>query len=131
MMRITMIVALSAVLIGLAGPGNTAETGRNELIPVTPSYREASFAPTEEPQVSDPYGTAMPAPRDQLYVFWILGRIISYPIDRAESFISDRLKKRSAAPAAQPQPQTASSGPNPFNSVNWSEIPPAPPVSSK
>ncbi|MFH0960882.1 MAG: hypothetical protein V1897_19530, partial [Pseudomonadota bacterium] len=72
---------------------------------------------------------AAPAPRDQLYVFWILGRVISYPIDKLESYISGKfnsVKQPKPIPAAAPG-QVSS----PFDSLHRREIPPAPPVDQK
>jgi hypothetical protein len=97
-----------------------------KLIQVKPSYHEASYVPHAGDQVASAEFPAAPSPRDQLYVFWILGKVLSYPIDKTESFIRERLSRSSKGPEAAPA--AAASTPNPFNSVNWKEIPPAPPV---
>jgi hypothetical protein len=97
-----------------------------KLIQVKPSYHEASYVPHAGDQGAGQMVPAPPTPREQMYVFWILGKILSYPIDKTESFIRERFARSSKKIKAEPA--SASSGPNPFNSVNWKEIPPAPPV---
>jgi hypothetical protein len=63
-----------------------------------------------------------------MYVFWILGKMLSYPIDKAEAYIYSFKKKEKPRVEGAPTPATATPNANPFNSVNWSEIPPAPPA---
>jgi hypothetical protein len=77
-------------------------------------------------QEMNPFAPPAPTPRDQFYVFWFLGRMISYPIDKLESFIFSKTWRLSPG-----TPVPASAGPNssPFDSLNHKEIPPAPPVS--
>jgi len=96
------------------------------LIQVKPSYHEASYVPHAGDQGAGQMLPAPPTPREQMYVFWILGKILSYPIDKTESFIRERFARSSKGIKATPA--SAASSPNPFNSVNWKEIPPAPPV---
>jgi hypothetical protein len=102
-----------------------AEKSEQKLIPVKPSYHEAAYVPHAGEQASNPVQPTGPNPRDQLYVFWILGKVLSYPVDKVEAFIYSRFKR---APAGNAQPAAAPANPNPFASVNWREIPPAPPV---
>lgn len=68
-------------------------------------------------------GVVEPTPRDQMYVFWILGRMISYPFDKAEAVITNFKNKRAAA--AERKKLSDSGGPT---SIHWNEIPPAPPA---
>ncbi len=101
------------------------EKPETKLIRVKPAYEEVA---EPAPAVRNPNTPPPPSPRDQMYVFWILGRILSYPIDTAESYVSgwvDRWRNRPVA-----QPAAAPAGPNPFNSIRLREIPPAPPVQS-
>ncbi|MFH0825781.1 MAG: hypothetical protein V2B18_23750 [Pseudomonadota bacterium] len=106
--------------------GQAAHDDR-KLIPVKPVYQEASYAPQEPAAVvNDPAESNIaPRPRDQMYFFWILGRVITYPIDKVEDFI----RNRKQAVAAKPEPvvQTAPVS-NPFDGIEFREIPPAPPA---
>jgi hypothetical protein len=99
-----------------------AEPAEKKLIPVYPSYHEAAYVPQKAEVVDD-----LPTPRDQMYVFWILGRVLSFPFDKAEGYIESfkNSRKVKAVPAAAP---AQSKAPNPFAFSNWKEIPPAPPV---
>ncbi|MEJ2716110.1 MAG: hypothetical protein P8182_03080 [Deltaproteobacteria bacterium] len=104
-----------------------AEKGENNLIPVKPSYQEASYVPdAKRPASNSPYVRSGPTPREQMYVFWIFGKVLSYPIDRAESFIRGMLTRSPAKPAAVPAGVKAR--PDPFQSADLREIPPAPPA---
>lgn len=120
-MRKTSLLVILSIL--WAGSVCFAQTAEKKLIPVYPSYHEATYVPQTEEAADE-----LPSPRDQMYVFWILGRVLSYPFDKAESYIDSIKAKRrvqavqAAAPAQKPVP-------NPFLSVNWGEIPPAPPAS--
>ncbi|MBM4328716.1 MAG: hypothetical protein FJ118_16305 [Deltaproteobacteria bacterium] len=66
----------------------------------------------------------MPTPREQMYVFWLMGRAISYPLDRAESY----LKKLSEKATFKQITVKSTPPPNPFDRLDVSEIPPAPPA---
>jgi len=99
-----------------------ADKSEQKLIPVKPSYHEATYVPHAGEQ---PVRQTGPTPRDQLYIFWIVGKLISYPVDKVEAFIQDRFR---GARAGTAQPAAAPSSANPFSSVNWREIPPAPPA---
>jgi len=121
----TLALLSLVILLAVSVCFGQSQNSDKKLIQVKPAYSEAP--PEPQPQVEiDPYAPTPPRPRDQLYVFWILGKLISYPVDTVESYIhkirSDR--KREGAPV----PASAGSDRNPFNSVNWREIPPAPPV---
>ncbi len=120
MTKSSLIVALT-ILCGVSAC--FAEPAEKKLIPVRPSYQDATYVPQPESAAYD-----LPTPRDQMYVFWILGRILSYPFDKAEAYIDSWKQKRKASPAPAAVP-AAASGPNPFASVNWGQIPPAPPAS--
>lgn len=100
-----------------------AESG---LIPVKPRYTEAAYTPSKGTEPTDSEGAPTPSPRDQMYVFWILGKMLSYPVDKIESFVLSKLKRTDDSVEATPA--GASSQPNPFQSINWREIPPAPPA---
>ncbi|MGB6063198.1 MAG: hypothetical protein WBG50_00200 [Desulfomonilaceae bacterium] len=125
-MRTTLsIVLLCLVLIAPVSLAQAEETHKN-LITVKPSYHEATYVPQQDQSVVDPTMPPPPTPREQMYVFWILGKMLSYPIDKAESYIYSFVNRPKAKAQA---PATTSTTPNPFASVSWSEIPPAPPVS--
>ncbi len=125
---LTAIVPLIIVIILTSVPVIAqADDGPVKLIPVKPAE---SFE-TPEPQNSqDGPKSTYPAPRDQMYVFWIAGRIISFPIDLVESFINKQRAKYSTRENKEGKPVPASAGANqnPFDKLNWREIPPAPPV---
>jgi len=120
-MRKMLVVVMSGMALLALSWTCSAQQG---LIPVKPSYTDAAYTPQKEASLQD--AEAAPTPRDQMYVFWVLGKMLSYPIDKAESFILSKLKK--GAEPAVATPAGASSQPNPFHSVNWREIPPAPPA---
>lgn len=126
--RITRIVLLGTLWICLCC-SVFAQTTDPNLIPVKPSYSEATYSPRTQQDSETREFTPGPAPRDQLYVFWLLGKALSYPVDKAEAYIMSKLKK--SPQEGRPTPAAAASSPNPFNSVNWREIPPAPPASVK
>jgi hypothetical protein len=101
------------------------ESRRPTLIPVKPSFHEASYVPgNQEPREPTVQGEPMPTPREQMYVFWLMGRAISYPLDKAESYLR---KLRDKATFRQITVQSAPP-PNPFDRLDVSEIPPAPPA---
>jgi len=101
------------------------ENSENKLIPVKPAYEEAAQPTGVDPNINTP---PPPSPRDQMYVFWVLGRVLSYPIDTAESYVTGWIGRLRNRPVAQPA--AAPAGPNPFNSIRSREIPPAPPAQS-
>ncbi len=122
MKKICILAWLAIVLVADYAVGQS-DSREGPLIPVLPRYQEAVYGPQN--QGADPFSGyqpyAPPNPKDQLYVFWFLGQIISYPVDRAEALIA-RLRKRN----------TSAAGPayefNPFESASTRHIPPAPPV---
>ncbi len=117
MVRIVVVAALVCMLS--ASVCISAEKDSNEeLIPVRPSYQEAAYTPGADAEYTGP------KPKDQMYVFWLLGRIISYPVDQAESYVRGLISGPTVKPAAAPRP------PDPFADVDKREIPPAPPVKS-
>jgi hypothetical protein len=103
-----------------------AQEEEKKLIPVKPSYHEASYVPHAGDQGPGQVFPAPPTPREQMYIFWLVGKMLSFPIDKVESFIRDRTTRPSKG--AETAPAAAASAPNPFNALNWKEIPPAPPV---
>jgi hypothetical protein len=125
MRKVLLIVVLISILVTppvLGDPGK----GSSDLIKVTPSYHKASYVQAK--RRPNPYVANQPSPRprDQLYVFWLLGKALSYPIDRTESYIAG-LRARSAAKTTT-KPAVSPTTNNPFLSRNLHEIPPAPPV---
>jgi len=122
-------ISLPLVLIILWGAcacyGESGTTDR-KLIPVKPSYHEAAYVPESQVPAADSTETRPPTPREQMYVFWILGRILSYPMDKAESYIRQRLTKPALKPASAPAKAAPAS--SPFDSMNLGQIPPAPPA---
>jgi hypothetical protein len=122
MIRISLVVLL-AVLLMTSGPLCQPEEGK--LIPVKPSFNDSPSGP---PAPQDPYAQAAPTPREQMYVFWILGKVLSYPIDTAESYLSSWWQRRQAAPLVQPA--SAPPAPNPFDTIDSRQIPPAAPVAA-
>jgi hypothetical protein len=127
---ILLFVSLTLLWITPVGLAQ-AETAGKKLIPVKPSYHEATYVPPAERPTVDPNMPPPPTPREQMYVFWILGKMLSYPIDKAESYVYSFTKKTKPKVDGAPTPATAAATPNPFSSVNWSEIPPSPPASGR
>jgi hypothetical protein len=123
MVRIVLVFLLAIVWLATACFAQAGQT-QNNLIPVKPGFDN----PTSVPPPTNSDGPELPKPSDQLYVFWYLGQIISYPIDTAETYIRSYIAKLRQPP--QPVAVPASSTPmvNPFDSVKWNAIPPAPPV---
>jgi hypothetical protein len=121
-----IIAVLTLVLLfGVSICLGRQQTHESKLIQVKPAYSAAT--PQPQPGQIDPYAAVPPRPRDQLYVFWILGKLISYPFDKADSYIH---KIRSGwKREGTPTPACAPADSNPFKSVNWSQIPPAHPIS--
>jgi hypothetical protein len=120
------VVLLLVVLCGASQCLGEAKKGDTIIVRVTPAPQQPDPAPQAQQAVAQPTEARAPTPREQLYVFWILGRMLSYPLDRAESYIRGKLERRSQEPVAVP---ANASGPgNPFDSVAQREIPPAPPA---
>jgi hypothetical protein len=103
-----------------------AQREEKKLIQVKPSYHEASYVPPAGDQPADSVSPLPPTPREQMYIFWILGKMLSFPIDKTESFIRERINRITKGPEVKPAAASATA--NPFSSVNWKEIPPAPPA---
>jgi len=102
-----------------------ADPPKNNLIPALPQYLEATHAPADGPN-NDRVYPPEPTPSEQMYVFWILGKVISYPVDTVEAYVT-RLREEWRA---KPVPAAAVVGPNPFETRRLGQIPPAPPVVS-
>jgi hypothetical protein len=124
---------LSLLLTGLwvvSCCGQAPQSEKN-LVPVAPSYAQAAYNPQSDQDPVNAEGQRVPTPREQMYVFWVLGKMISYPVDKAEELIRKQIS--SLKSPFHPQPvsdQPSSKVGNPFTGVNWREIPPAPPVVS-
>jgi hypothetical protein len=119
-----IFLALFLAILWLATAGLSQAGSRNNLIPVKPGFESSTPVPT--PTNAD--GPELPKPADQLYVFWYLGQIISYPIDTAEAYIRSYIAKLREPPQPTAVPASSPPLPNPFDSVQWRSIPPAPPV---
>lgn len=125
MAKIIAVLALT-LLLAVSVCFGQSQNSEKKLIQVKPDYSEVVPEPQPQAQI-DPYAPPPPRPRDQLYVFWILGRLINYPIDKVESYIYKIRSERKRD--GTPVPASAGSDRNPFNSLNWREIPPAAPIS--
>ncbi len=126
-MRFWTVVPAIIALLFLGYVDASESWAESKLIQVKPSYSESGYQPNDQVQGETGYYYSPPGPRDQMYIFWILGKVLSYPIDKVEDFISSRLRSTSA-PTPVAAPALATSKPNPFDSVNFREIPPAPPA---
>lgn len=93
------------------------------LIRVKPSYQEASYAPNKA-AADKSADLDAPSPREQMYVFWVLGKALSYPLDAVEQFIAQKRAEWKQRPAAI-EPVAV---PDPFEGIETREIPPAPPA---
>jgi len=121
MARAIILSTVLILLVAAAAFGQSQKDGGN-LIPVEPARQEAAAASPDQQMQANPGGFTPPSPRDQLYVFWFLGKMLSYPVDKIEAYIHYKLNQPKAVPASAPAAR------NPFDSVNWREIPPAPPA---
>lgn len=127
MAKTTVMLVIFALLVA-ATCVCQAEQAEKKLIPVKPAYAETSAVPNPSPAPAalDPQSPPLPTPRDQMYVFWLLGQVLSYPIDKAESFVRAKWRDIHTKPVAQPA--AAPAGANPFEAIHKREIPPAPPI---
>jgi len=118
---VTVTLTLCAVAL------SQAEDQRRNLVPVKPAAEvDAQAAQPARPAAG---GLGQPTAADQLYVFWALGKLISYPFDAADSYIQ-RYREGSDSDA-KAIPAAAPGAANPFDAVKLGQIPPAPPVSSR
>lgn len=106
-----MVIALCGALPLLAG------AAEGKLIPVRPAYAEAP---------ADPEAPPTPSPKQQMYIFWLLGKMISFPIDKAESFVRGQIERPFFRPASSPAAEN-----DPFASLDRGEVPPAPPITRR
>jgi hypothetical protein len=126
---IRTIGSLSLVLILAAGLCLAEAKGPNgKLIPVELPEPAQPQVQEVAPDPTSPEGYQMPAPKDQLYVFWAAGRILSFPVDLAESIIR-KVKGKAKPKAGSPVQASSPVNGSPFDNLNWREIPPAPPAS--
>lgn len=126
MAKTTVMLVISALFV-TATCVCQADQAEKKLIPVRPAYADTSVhSPAPAPAALDPQSPPLPSPRDQMYVFWLVGQILSYPIDKAESFVRAGLRNIGSKPVVKPAAAPADD--NPFEKVRMSEIPPAPPI---
>ena len=121
-----LLILLAIALLPFAALPGQAEDQRGNLVPVKPAAVTPETQPTGAPPAAGSLG--QPTAADQLYVFWLMGKLISYPFDALDTCIQ-RLRERPEAVRAIPA--AAPGSPNPFDSVKLGQIPPAPPVSSR
>ncbi|MCA1960831.1 MAG: hypothetical protein LDL33_08540 [Desulfomonile sp.] len=130
MTRIGLVLVYVASVIMCSIPAG-AQQSQGGLIRVKPAYQEATYVPQQEARHDEavPAGPPPPSPRDQLYVFWLVGKILSYPVDKMEAFITSKwqnFQKPALRPASAPASEVQAV--NPFDTIDTSEIPPAPPA---
>jgi hypothetical protein len=123
MAKIGVLLLLIFVLAGSSGLGQDTAAGK-KLIPVRPTYQEASYLPPGGSSAPAASASTYPTPKDQLYVFWILGRILSYPVDKTEAYLQSLLEKPRVKAAAPTVTETR----DPFVRLDVRQIPPAPPA---
>ncbi len=124
MARTLGIILLTLLWLGTAAYGQSGKSDKN-LVPVKPAADE-SVVGQQGGSTTSPYAPDAPTPQEQMYVFWYLGKIISYPVDTVEAYI----RKWREAPKPVAVPASGSPKANPFESVKWNVIPPAPPVAT-
>lgn len=127
-MRTTLSLVLLGLLLIVPICLAQADEAHKNLITVKPGYQQATYVPQHDQSVVDPTMPPPPTPREQMYVFWILGKMLSYPVDKAESYVYNFINKPKPKVHSSTTPATASTAPNPFASVSWTDIPPAPPA---
>jgi hypothetical protein len=119
-----ILVIVTLILIATCGICY-GEEEKPELIKVIPAYMEADNVNQGAPgNREDPFYAPPPRPRDQMYVFWILGKALSYPVDKVEQFVAGKIRQVSMKPEVKPSAAAV----NPFEAIDLKEIPPAPPV---
>jgi hypothetical protein len=119
MPRIGAWLAIAGMLV-VASSMNVGADNDGKLIPVKPGYQQAAYAPGKGPDAKRTLTDREPTPGDQMYVFYYLGKALSYPIDKVESVIfgsKEKKKKKIAAPAVDP-----------FEATRLKQVPPAPPA---
>ena len=127
-MKKAIFLCSTVILIASFSLNSLAESKSPKLIVVKPAYSQSANEKQNEGPVNTDAQYANPSPREQLYLFWLLGKIISYPIDNIESYVTKKLysveiPKLVPAAATNTRPSVS-----PFDSLNRREIPPAPPV---
>ena len=122
-----LLILIAATLVLCSVLASQAENQRRNLVPVKPGTQIDAEAAEQSRAAAARQG--QPTAADQLYVFWVLGKLISYPFDAAESYI--RRYREGADEDAQAVPAAAPGSSNPFDAVRLGQIPPAPPVSSR
>ncbi len=125
MPRIRHVVALLIIITCVWGL-SCANAEEQKLIRVTISSHEAVVVEPSKAMTSKAVSARPPTPREQMYVFWVLGKVLSYPVDKVESYVTRMFKGPFPTPVVKPASATA--GYNPFEARSFSEIPPAPPA---
>jgi hypothetical protein len=124
-----MVRICAAMLVIMAlGPvlSLSADEPAKKLIAVRPNFHEAENVPDGRQAVDFESEQRFPTPREQMYVFWLVGRVLSYPVDKAESAVRGWLEKRKGRAANAPA--QLEDGRNPFDSVDFGALPPAAPA---
>jgi hypothetical protein len=124
MLAVLMAAVLTVALVGLAAadPRNTKADGNLVRIPAPQDETTDAYG---QPAPADPMNPPLPTPADQMYVFWFVGKVISYPVDIAESYVSQAWDRWNKKPVMVPASAPAD---NPFTAIERGQIPPAPPV---
>jgi len=130
MTRIGLVLVCVGLVIAFAAPAG-AQQSQDGRIRVKPAYQEAAYVPQQHARQDEAAtaGPPPPSPRDQMYVFWLVGKILSYPVDKMEAFIASKwqnFQKPALRPASAPASEVQAV--NPFDAIDTSEIPPAPPA---
>ncbi len=120
MPRIGAWLVVVGVLI-VASPMFVGADNDGKLIPVQPGYQQAAYAPGKGPDAKRMLSDREPTPSDQMYVFYYLGKALSYPIDKVESAIFGSKEKKKKTKVAAPVI-------DPFEAAKLKQVPPAPPA---
>ncbi|MGC8658390.1 MAG: hypothetical protein ACP5U1_04890 [Desulfomonilaceae bacterium] len=126
-MKKAIVICSVIILTAVISISSSAENKNPELIVVKPATSQpAKEIPVEGSVDNGQY--ANPSPREQLYVFWLLGQVISYPIDKIESYVTKKLYSLEMPKLVPAAATNARPSVSPFDALNRREIPPAPPV---
>lgn len=125
MYRSLLILLVSIVLVSPAGLVSAEQAVKN-LVPVKSEYAQDAQAPAS-PEPVKSAGAPSPTPAEQMYVFWMVGKVLSYPIDTLEGYV----RRLMEAPHPKVVPASAPATRNPFEARDLGQIPPAPPVLGK
>ena len=95
-------VVVFLIIITCAWGLSCANAEEQKLIRVTISSHEAAVVAPSKAVAPKAVSSRPPTPREQMYVFWLIGKVLSYPVDSVESYVTGLLNGPLPGPVAQP-----------------------------